>query len=301
MELRHLRYFVAVAEELHFRRAAERLHISQPPLSAQIRALEAELGAPLFERDRRRVELTAAGRMLLGEARTVLAAADRAVVAVRRVARGEAGELSVGFVGSAMYGRLPEALREFRAARPEVELRLRELPTGAQLEALAAGTIDVGVCRPAREQAGLRLERVDREPVLVALPEGHPLARREALALPDLAGETVVLLASREAPGLHASLTAALATLDRTDHAVQEVTEIRTVLGLVSAGIGVSLVPASVAARERGGVVYRSLRGRAPTVELYLACRDEPIPPVLEGFLDTLRGVLREAPPGMDG
>src|SRR3954453_10103995 len=154
MELRHLRYFVAVAEELHFRRAAERLHVSQPPLSQQIRALERELGVTLFERNRRRVELTAAGSALLGEARGILAAVEHAVDLTQRVARGEAGALSVGFVGSAMYGALPDVVREFRASRPGVELRLRELPTGAALEALAAGGIDVGGVRAGRGDPG---------------------------------------------------------------------------------------------------------------------------------------------------
>lgn len=300
MELRHLRYFVAVAEELHFRRAAERLHISQPPLSQQIRALEAELGVQLLNRNRRRVELTPAGQVLLVEARTVLAATDRAVAQVRRVARGEAGEVSIGFVGSAMYGRLPEALREFRRVRPDVELSLRELPTAAQLQALAAGRIDVGICRPAHTEAGLSMEIVHREPVLAALPRDHPLARRRTVALAELSREAFVLLARREAPGLHATLTAAMAAVGEPSHPVQEVAEIRTVLGLVSAGIGVSLVPASVAARERGGVVYRPLRGEAPTVELSLACRDSGGSPAQVAFLQTAREVLQEAPPGMD-
>lgn len=300
MELRHLRYFVALAEELHFRRAAERLHISQPPLSQQIRALEVELGAELLKRNRRKVELTPAGQVFLGEARTVLAAADRAVAQVRRVARGEAGELSIGFVGSAMYGRLPEALREFRRARPELVLSLRELSTAAQLEALAAGTIDVGVCRPAHTEAGLRMEIVHREPVLAALPQEHPLARRRTVALAELSREAFVLLARREAPGLHATLTAALAAVGEAAQPVQEVAEIRTVLGLVSAGIGVSLVPASVATRERGGVVYRPLGGEGPRVELSLAWRYHDDSPALAAFLQTAREVLQEAPPGMD-
>src|SRR3954471_20944169 len=193
MELRHLRYFVAVAEELHFRRAAERLHVSQPPLSQQIRALERELGVTLFERNRRRVELTTAGEALLGEARGILAAVEHAVDLTQRVARGEAGALAIGFVGSAMYGRLPDVLREFHAARPAVQLRLRELPTGAALDALAEGRIDVGVVRPAQVEAGIAIDIVRREAVVVALPADHELAARRRLTLRELWGETFVL------------------------------------------------------------------------------------------------------------
>ncbi len=264
MELRHLRYFVAVAEELHFRRAAERLHVSQPPLSQQIRALERELGVELFSRNRRRVELTAPGRALLGHARDILDAVDHAVETTRRVARGEAGELAVGFVGSAMYGALPDVLREFRAARPAVALRLRELPTGAALDALVEGRIDLGVVRPAQVEPGIALDVVARESVVVALPEAHRLAGRARLALRDLAGEDFVLLARREAPGLRAAIDA----LGAEPLEVQEVSEIRTVLGLVAAGVGVSLVPQSVAGAERAGVRFLALAGRAPTVEL---------------------------------
>ncbi len=280
MELRHLRYFVAVAEELHFRRAAERLHVSQPPLSQQIRALERELGVELFSRNRRRVELTAPGRALLGRAREILAAVDDAVETTRRVARGEAGELAVGFVGSAMYGALPDVLREFRAMRPGVGLRLRELPTGAALDALAEGRIDVGVVRPAQVDAGIALDVVAREAVVVALPEAHRLAGRRRLALRDLAGEDFVLLARREAPGLRAAIDA----LGAEPHEVQEVAEVRTVLGLVAAGVGVSLVPEAVAGAERAGVRFLPLAGRAPTVDLALAWREGDGSPALAAF-----------------
>jgi DNA-binding transcriptional LysR family regulator len=293
VELRHLRYFVAVAEELHFRRAAERLHVSQPPLSQQIRQLEAELGVTLFERNRRRVELTAAGVALLGEARQILAAVEHAGDLTRRVARGEAGALAIGFVGSAMYGRLPDVVREFHAARPSVRLRLRELPTGESLEALADGRIDVAVVRPAQVDSELEIDVVQREDVVAALPEGHRLAASGTVDLAQLGGEAFVLLARREAPGLHGSLAAAM---DR-DHVapaeVQEVSELRTVLGLVSAGVGVSLVPASVAAAERSGVVFRPLTGPAPTVELALAWRRGDASPVVAAFLGLARAGLR--------
>jgi DNA-binding transcriptional LysR family regulator len=286
VELRHLRYFVAVAEELHFRRAAERLHISQPPLSQQIRALEEEIGAPLLIRNRRRVELTAAGETLLREARTALAAVDHAYELTRRVARGEGGELSVGFVGSAMYGSLPEILGRFRARHEGVALTLHELPTLAQLEALGAGQIDVGFIRPPVDAPQLAVETIERESVVVALPERHALAKRRRLGVRDLREETFVLLARRESPGVHDSLEGAMAQLGGWPSGIQEVAEMQTVLGLVAAGLGVSLVPASVADSERQGVTYRPLTGTKPTVELALAWRPEHRSPALARFLE---------------
>lgn len=289
MELRHLRYFVAVAEELHFHRAAERLHISQPPLSQQVRALEAELDVLLLERNRRGVALTPAGTVYLAEARAILAAVDAATESARSVARGAAGRLSLAFVGSAMHGALPAVLRAHRLAFPFVELALRELPTAAQLEALRAGRIDVGVIRPPVDEPDLEIETIHTEPVVVALPAGHPLAARERVALADLLEEGFVLLARREAPGLHESLARALARAGGAPRVVQEVREMQTVVGLVAAGLGVSLVPASVGADAHGGVAYRPVAGRAPTVELALAWRLGDRSAALDAFLATAR------------
>jgi len=290
VELRHLRYFVAVAEELHFHRAAERLHISQPPLSQQIRALEAELGVQLLVRSRRSVELTAAGAVFLREVRGILEAVDAAAETARSVARGEAGRLALGFVGSAMHGALPGVLRAHRRAFSEVQLALTELPTAGQLEALLAGRLDVGVIRPPVREPRLAFETIHTEPFVVALPEDHELAARREVALAELAEEPFVLLARREAPGLYAALGQAMSDAGGVPGVVQEAREMQTVVGLVAAGIGVSLVPASVGADEHRGVAYRPIAGTAPTVELALAWRPDDRSPVLAAFLATARG-----------
>ncbi len=289
MELRHLRYFVAVAEELHFHRAAARLHISQPPLSQQVRALETELGVLLLERNRRSVALTAAGAVFLREAREILAAVDSATEAARSVARGEAGRLALGFVGSAMHGALPGVLRAHRRAFPKVQLVLTELPTAGQLEALQAGRIDVGVLRPPVREPGLAFETIHTEPLVVALPEDHALAGAEEITLGDLVQQPWVLLARRESPGLYESLGQAMADAGGVPQVVQEAREMQTVVGLVSAGVGVSLVPASVGADGHRGVAYRPVAGASPSVALALAWRPEDKSPVLAAFLESAR------------
>jgi DNA-binding transcriptional LysR family regulator len=289
VELRHLRYFVAVAEELHFRRAAERLHISQPPLSQQIRQLEDAVGVQLLARNRRGVQLTPAGQSFLEEAREILASVDDAAETARRVSRGEVGQLSVGFVGSAMYGVLPEILRSFREGHPDVELRLRELPSAPQLEGLRSGRIDVGFVRPPVQDPDLMSETVLREPVVAALPEWHRLSARRRLRLADLRHESFVLMGHREAPGLHDALVGAMWAAGSAPGVIQEVAEMQTVVGLVAAGLGVSLVPASVQALKRRGVVYRPVIEDAPRIELDLVWRTGDASPVLDAFRQLVR------------
>ena len=294
MELRHLRYFLAVAEELHFHRAATRLHISQPPLSQQIRALERELGVTLLERNRRRVTLTAAGEGFRDDARSILAAVDRASERARHVARGSLGTLSIGFVGSAMFSpTLPDILREFRAGHPDVELVLRELPTTAQLHALASGELDVGVIRgPVAESEidpELELMTIQRERLVAALPAGHPLAARRRLRAEDLRGEAFVILARREAPGLYASLAAAMSDAGGVPEDVLEVAEMQTIISLVAGGFGVSLVPTSVGQVDRSGVAFRPIAGATQTIELSVAWRAGPGSPVRDAFLAVAR------------
>lgn len=289
MELRHLRYFIAVAEELHFRRAAERLHMSQPPLSQQIRQLEEEVGATLLSRNQRKVELTAAGAAFLVRAREILDAVEDAARQARRVQRGEVGRLAVGFVGSAMYSFVPELLRAFREHAPDIALRLHERGTTEQLRQLDDGRLDVGFLRIPGRWPGLTFETVLEEPVVAALPDTHLLAQRPLVSLDDLEGEPLVLLTPAGSPGLSAALAPSISRLGGEERIVQEVAEMQTVIGLVAAGVGVSLVPESVRALVRHGVTYRPLDGDAPVVKLAMAWRTTDESPVLASFLEQAR------------
>src|SRR3954470_8896482 len=305
MELRHLRYFIAVAEELHFRRAAERLHMSQPPLSQQIRQLEEEIGATLLLRNQRKVELTAAGAAFLVRAREILDAVEDAARQARRVQRGEVGRLAVGFVGSAMYSFVPELLRAFREQAPDIGLRLHEMGTTEQLRQLDDGRLDVGFLRTPGRWPGLSFETVLQEQVVVAMPDVHPLAQRPIVRLQDLTGESLVLLTPAGSPGLRAALATSIAQLGGEERIVQEVAEMQTVIrlvaggvGLVAAGVGMSLVPESVRALVRHGVTYRPLDGDAPAVRLAMAWRATDDSPVLAAFLEKARAA---APAGGGG
>jgi DNA-binding transcriptional LysR family regulator len=291
MELRHLRYFVAVAEELHFRRAAERLHMSQPPLSQQIRQLEEEVGAQLLLRNQHRVELTASGAAFLERAREILDAVEAAALEARRVQRGEVGRLAVGFVGSSMYSIVPELLNAFRERHGDVALRLGELGTTEQLRQLETGRLDVGFLRPRQPRPGLTIEPVYSEPVMLALPDRHPLAAATRIHVADLAGEQLVLLTRAGSPGLRKTLEPVTDQLGGEDAIVQEVAEMQTVIGLVAAGVGVSLVPESVRALQRRGVTYRALADADATVELAVAWRTGDDSPVLAAFLALVRAM----------
>ena len=273
MELRQLRYFVAVAEELHFRRAAERLHISQPPLSQQIRALEEELGFALLVRTRRRVELTPAGAAFLRDARSILSELDGAVAGARRIDAGQTGRLRINFVGSALFSIVPGTVERFRRSRPGVALELRERATVDQLRAVRAGLADVGLVRPPiDEDDSFRVQTVLRERTLAALPAAHPLAALRRVPLRRLAAEPLVLFPRDQAPGFHDLLIDSLAGAGSAPRVIQYAPEMLTIIGLVAAGTGVSLVPASVARLALDGVAYRPVTG-APRSELVAITR----------------------------
>ena len=285
MELRQLRYFVAVAEELHFRRAAERLHISQPPLSQQIRALEDELGFTLLTRTRRRVQLTAAGDAFLRDARALLSELEGAVATARRIDAGQTGRLRVAFVGSALLSIVPGTVERFRASRPGVAIELRERSTVDQLRAVSAGVVDVGLVRPPIEDDGqLRLQTVLRERTVAALPAGHALASMTRVSLRRLAAEPLVLFPRDQAPGYHDLLIEALAGAGAGPRVIQYAPEMLTIIGLVAAGTGVSLVPASVSRLALDGVTYRPVSG-APRSELVAITRGSDDSALVRAFV----------------
>jgi DNA-binding transcriptional LysR family regulator len=276
-----LRYFIAVAERLHFGRAAAALHISQPPLSRAIRALEASLGIALFARTRRRVELTPEGVRLLDEARRTLAQLERAVLELHGMASGEQGRLRIGFVSLADFGVLPGLLKAYKSARPGVTLALREMLSPDQAAALAAGELDFGLLLPPVVEAGA-LEHlvVQRERFVAALPARHRLAaERGRLAMSALAGESFVMVPREIAPGLYDIVAGLAARAGISLNVAQEAIQMQTVVSLVSSGLGAAIVPASLANLGRRGVVYRPLADRHPALELWLAWR----PGVLSG------------------
>jgi DNA-binding transcriptional LysR family regulator len=293
MELRHLRSFVAVAEERHFGRAAARLHMAQPPLSQQIRRLEDELGATLLHRTTRSVELAPAGEVLLVRAREILAAVDSAAEDARRAARGEFGRLAVGFTGSATYALLPSVAAALRRSLPGVMLDLRgELLTPAQVEGLLDGTLDLGLLRPPVREGDLAVEVVRSEPLVAVLPEAHPLAAADAVPLEELADEPFVVYPSHFRSVVHDAVEETCAAHGFHPRVALEVSETATLVSFVAAGLGVSLVPESVEHMTVHGAVYRPLAREPATVELAVAWRRDDDTPVLQRALDVIRADL---------
>jgi DNA-binding transcriptional LysR family regulator len=275
-DLRQLRYFMAVAEHLHFGHGAAALHISQPPLSRAIRALEERLGVALFIRSRRKVELTPAGALLLEEARRTLGQLERAVRELRSMASGERGRLRIGFVSLADYGGvLPGLLKSYKGQRPGVQLALREMLSPEQSLALAAGELDFGLLLPPVSEAeGLEHLVVQRERFVAALPARHRLAASHGpLAMSELAGETFVMVPREIAPGLYDIVSGLAARAGFSLNVAQEAIQMQTVVSLVSSGLGAAVVPGSVANLARRGVVYRRISDRHPMLELWLAWR----------------------------
>jgi DNA-binding transcriptional LysR family regulator len=289
VDLRRLRYFVAVAEELHFGRAARRLNLSQPPLSVQIRQLERDIGARLLERTQRRVALTAAGRVLLDAARDLALRADAAVDRTRRAARGEIGRLAIGFVTTADYSVLPPLVRRFRERRPDVTLILNELTADRQLTLLASGELDLGLMIAPPAAKGLIARPVLREPLIAALPTTHRLARGRRLINPaDLAQDGFILFPRDLAPGLFDLVIAVCRGAGVAPRIAQEAVQMQTILGLTAAGLGVALVPACMANLRRPDVAYLPLREAGAPVETCAVWRADDESPVLRALLAEL-------------
>ncbi|HEJ5410376.1 TPA: LysR family transcriptional regulator [Pseudomonas aeruginosa] len=295
MELRHLRYFIAVAEELHFGRAAERLGISQPPLSQQIQALEEEIGARLFERTNRRVELTDAGRLFLDESRQVLAQVDKAVLLARRARLGELGELKIGFTSSAPFtSTIPSSIHAFRKAYPDVHLDLQEMSSRQVLKALLEESLQVGVIRPLALPDAVHWVELFREPLVAVLRADHPLAAgsEDGLAIAALAEEPFVFFPRSYGTGLYDQVIALTRQAGFSPRIAQEASEAMTIIGLVSAGLGVSILPASFRRTRVDGVVYRTLSDPEATTAVWLVRRQNEGSPLALSFIDL---VTREA------
>ncbi|MEN3290787.1 MAG: hypothetical protein V7642_40 [Burkholderiales bacterium] len=293
IELRQLRYFVAVAEENHFGRAAARLHMTQPPLSQTIQLLESELGTLLFARTKRSVALTPAGTALLPEARRILQQAGALPDLARRAASGESGLLSLSFVSTADYSVLPPLLREFRERYPQVQTDLREATTDVQLEDLVHGRIDAGLLIPPltdKARAELDYLTVLSEPLILAAPTGlKGLRGKSAAPLKAVADIPLIIFPRRIAPAFHDAILTCFRDAGLTPRIGQEAIQMQTIVGLVSAGMGIALVPQSVSNLKRPGVEYKPLTDKTPTIETGLAWRRDNMSPVLRAFLELLR------------
>jgi DNA-binding transcriptional LysR family regulator len=296
MNFRHLTYFIAVAEELHFRRAAQRLHIVQPGLSQQIGRMEEELGVKLLSRTKRTVELTDAGRLFLGEARALVGRYEQVVTATRRAAAGQLGNLVVGYVGPAAYSVLHPVVHAYRSRFPDVGLTLHELTSAEQLERLAAGTLHIGFVRLPVADDRLDSEQLIAESIIVVLPEGHPEGEKVVVDLADLADEPFVMAPRSREPTVFDRYINVCAQAGFSPRIEQEVLQAHTIVELVAVGLGVALAPASLANLHRPGVIYRPLRdGGRITTDTGLAWRGDSESAAIAGFVETAREAMLSA------
>ena len=297
MELRQLRYFLAIAEAGNFSRAAERLHVSQPPLSTQMKSLEEELGVRLLKRSNRGVSLTAAGAVFFEETRAALARLEHAKSEARRADRGDSGILSVGFVSIADYGILPPALKSFRTACPRVDVHLHELTTDAQLRELRAARLDLGIGLGPVEETDIEFERILREELVLAAPSSHAASKGEvAVDLRDLSKESFIIPPRDIAPGLYDLTISHCRAAGFAPRITQHARQMQTVIGLVSCGMGFALVPSSVRNLKRAGVKYRRLRGKAAYIDVGILRLRNAQSPLRERFIETLRGAAGRVP-----
>lgn len=269
MELRHLRYFTVLAEELHFGRAARRLSISQPPLSVAIRQLEESVGAQLFDRNSKAVRLTAAGGTLQASASALLRDADEALLEARHVAQGSAGRLRIGFVGAMLYRGLPQALTRFQTAHPAVRVTLAELNSGEQMAELLHDRLDVGFVHTRRVPAELECRLLISEPFVACLPAGHALAKKRKIPLASLRGESFVLFSRSASPDYHERILSICADAGFLPEVRQEVRHWLAVVSLVSQGMGVALVPHAMRHCALPGAVFLPLEGASTPSEAY--------------------------------
>jgi DNA-binding transcriptional LysR family regulator len=298
MELRHLRYFIAVAEELHFTRAAERLGIKQPPLSFQIRQLEQEIGTPLLHRETRGVKLTETGALLLEEARRILDQVERTRARVQSCARGETGHIHLGFAGATYVHRLvPGIIRAYRERYPGVILSPEQSNTARLLAALQSGEVDVAFVRPPIIGGeGLKLDPLIDEPMMIVLPEWHPRARDRSMPLAALASDTLILFPRAIGPGLHDAIIASCQRAGFSPKLGQEASQTVSIIHMVAAGFGVSIVPRSLDQIRAEAAVYLGIEGEAPRATISLAYRRDDRSTVVRNFVRLARRAARSAP-----
>ncbi len=293
MELRHLRYVVAVADTLHFGHAAERLHLSQPPLSQQIRQLETELGVALFHRTKRHVELTDAGKLFVEEARVILAHAAHASNLALRVNQGEVGQLSIGAAGPADAQVFVDILRAFARRHPQIRMVVRNMGSAEQARAIREGRLHVGFVALPIDEPDLATETVLRRPIVIALPRNHPLAARGRVPLHALANEPHIMFARRMGPRLYDAVLAACREAGFTMQIAHEVDNLHTACALVEAGLGVCFVPAAIQEKHSTGIILRPVSPALPHVESQLAIAYKPQSCELVSlFVDVVREVL---------
>ena len=293
IELRHYRYFLAVAEELHFGRAARRLHIAQPPLSQQIKMLEEELGVRLFTRNTHHVSLTEPGRVFLKEARRVLADVERSIRLARQTAEGTAGRLAIGFVSLVDGGVISRVKSVLSVEYPELDLRFLPLDTVAQVAALREGQIQAGILAAPMEEEDLSVEKIFRSPLVVALPEMHPLASRPALRLADLSGEPLVSFSAQFNPWIHRHFADSCRRAGFVPNIAQESASPISVVGFVASNAGLGILPVWVKL-DRKGVVYRPLHPDDFQVHVAIACLKGPDSPLLRHLGNVLQMELTQ-------
>ncbi|WP_459615828.1 LysR family transcriptional regulator [Bordetella sp. 2513F-2] len=293
MDLRALQCFIAVADTLHFRRAAERVHLTQPALSQRIRALEDALGVALFERDRRRVALTAAGQAFLGPARASVAQAELARRQAQQAARGELGRLRLGFTVIAFYSALPRAVRQFRERYPGVQVDLLEMNSPAVEQALSRGEIDLGVLHPPVAEPDLVCHPLPDSRLVLALPAGHPLARRKVIPVQALAGQPLLIAPRQVGPSIYDRVIGMFQTHGFSPDIVQEVMPMTVLVGLVATGAGIGFVTEGIAAATRPGVVFRPVRPEPPRLPLAMAWRAPALTRAGELFVAQVERAMR--------
>jgi DNA-binding transcriptional LysR family regulator len=292
VEFRQLKYFIAVAEERSFSRAAERLHISQPPLSTQVMMLEKELGVQLLDRSNRGVSLTTAGAVFYEEMRAVLLRLEQGKTRAQQAGQGHVGAISIGFVSIADYGILPPALKEFRSRFPQVEVHLHELTTDAQIREMRLGRLDIGIALGPIREGDLSFEALTHEELMLAMPTGHRLAKAKGPSdLRAFSKEDFIIPPRDIAPGLYDLMISRCSASGFVPRITQQARQMQTVISLVGAGMGVALVPASVQNLKRTGVQYARLKGASPGIDIGILTMPGASDPLHDNFISTLKRV----------